>query len=615
MLSVLIVSVAVMAAGLQQGVERPTEKASQSAIPAGRTEYLALRAKTPDTADAHWKLGLWCEKKGLKAESMIEFAAVSQLDPRRESAWKKLGYVKYEGQWMTVAQLAAVKAETDAQHKADARWRPLFQKWKSALARRDKRVEAETALAAVNDPRATPSIWKVFATGSPEDQERAIDMLGHIEGERPSRALAGLAIFGTTEQVRRAAVETLTRRKSDDVLIAWIGMQRAPIKYEVRQVAGPGSPGVLFVEGEQFNFRRFYAPPSSDQLQNMIMNGPPPFSAELPAVFDSAPNMAPPAGSRAVGTIGETTLYVFDYHWAPPPPPPPTAGEPTKSYQAFEKAVLQAQVDRDFNFEEAAKMAAGAQVQLQHDVNEVEEANATIRERNARVFEALRRVAGEDLGEDREVWLQWWMKRKGYSYLPPEKRSKQTVNVQVALPYVPQSGPPVISQSSGGPTASWCMLYEHDKGQQPRWSRCFSAGTVVLTPDGRQRIETLKAGDHVLTGDGPNGALRTVSIVSVYQSEVPRTLRLIVDGETIVTTDGHPFLRPGLGWTRAGDLKPGDEVQIMHGLVRVEASEIGEGGKVWNLRLAGSSRFLVGHLGLVVHDISPVEEGGDRATP
>ena len=56
------------------------------------------------------------------------------------------------------------------------------------------------------DPRAVPAIWKVFAMGGPADQERAIDMLGRIEGERPARALAGLAIYGKTEVVRRAAI-------------------------------------------------------------------------------------------------------------------------------------------------------------------------------------------------------------------------------------------------------------------------------------------------------------------------------------------------------------------------------------------------------------------------
>jgi Hint domain len=613
MVSGLIVSMAVLAAGQPQGVGRSGAEASQGAALAARTEYLALRANTPETADGHWKLGLWCEKKGLKAEALIEFEAVSQLDPRRESAWKKLGYVKHEGRWMTPAQLAAIKAETDAQRKADGRWRPLLQKWKSALGHKDKRADAERALATVNDPRATPSIWAVFAMGSPEDQERAIDMFGHIEGDRPSRALAGLAIFGKTDLVRRAAVETLTRRKADDVMIAWIGLLRPPIKYELRQVAGPGSPGVLFVEGEQFNFRRFYAPPSVAQTQGMIVNGQPPESYERPAMFGSRPppDTVPPDGSKCVGAIGDTALYIFDYTWAPPPPPP----GPSQSYQVYEKTVLQAQVDRDFEFDEAAKMAAGAQAQLQHDVNAVEQANATIRERNARVSEALRHVAGQDLGEDRETWLEWWMKRKGFSYIPPEKRSKQTINVQVALPYVPQRGPETITQSTGGPQPKFCMLWQHDQGQPPKHKLCFATGTAVLTLNGPRAIETLRTGDLVLTGVGPQEARNIASILSVHRSQASRTIRLVVGGEALDTTEGHPFLTPGSGWKRAGDLKPGDDVQTIQGRARVEASEVREGGTVWNLRLAGSSSFLVGDLGMVVHDITPIEEPGERSRP
>ncbi len=108
-----------------------------------------------------------------------------------------------------------------------------------------------------------PSIWKAFATGGPADQEMAIDMFGHIEGERPSRALAGLAILGKNEVIRRAATTSLARRDHMDVLLNWIGLLHDPIKYEVKQVAGPGMPGTLLVEGEEFKMRRFYMPPST----------------------------------------------------------------------------------------------------------------------------------------------------------------------------------------------------------------------------------------------------------------------------------------------------------------------------------------------------------------
>jgi intein/homing endonuclease len=79
-----------------------------------------------------------------------------------------------------------------------------------------------------------------------------------------------------------------------------------------------------------------------------------------------------------------------------------------------------------------------------------------------------------------------------------------------------------------------------------------------------------------------------------------------VSGESIATTAGHPFARLGDGWTRAGDLRPGDRILAARGPARVEAVSVEAGQTVWNLKLDGSDRYLVGSAGLVVHDISPV---------
>jgi hypothetical protein len=310
---------------------------------------------------------------------------------------------------------------------------------------------------------------------------------------------------------------------------------------------------------------------------------------------------------------------MFDYLWAPPPPPPPPPG-PTQSYQQYEKSVLQAEVDRDFAFQEAAKMAAGAQAQLENDMNMIEQSNGVIRERNARISEALRQISGLDLGEDRDAWMKWWMSRMGYSYRPPKDQPKSTVNVQVPLPYVPASGPPRLADGGEPINPAYCMIWVHWKNHQPTIGRCFSGETVVLTPGGLQAIETLRGGDLVVTADDLTGERRTSLIESIHSGPCARTLRLVINGEAIVTTPGHPFQKPGKGWTRAGDLQPGDEVLTIEGTARVEKSEVGESKRVWNLRLAGGSSFVVGRLGLVVHDLSPIGDvarasliGGSRS--
>ena len=582
----------------QQDAKHAKAAEAIPAAPAILDEYNAMRAKAPNTADAHWKLGLWCEQKGLKDQARMEFVIVCQLDHTRDAAWKKLGYLRQNGKWTTPAKVAAERAEADAQKKADARWRPLIQQWKAGLARKEKRAESEALLAAVKDPRAVPSIWKTFATGRPEDQEMAIDMLGHIDGERSSGALAALAILGKTEVIRRAATESLSRRDHMGVLINWIGLLHDPIKYEVKQVAGPGMPGVLFVEGDEFNMRRFYTPPTTDQIGVLGQQLPDGFVRPLKT--DSSPAWPPKPGARPIGVADGVPLFVYDYTWAPKVTP--KNNDPTSSYQSYERNLLQAQIDAEYQLQETAKVAAGAQAQLRNDVSVIEAVNATIRERNARLSEALRRVSGKDLGSDREAWLKWWMETRGYKYIPPKDRDKTTLDMQVALPYLPTHGPARVADGNNTGNPGWCMIWDHEKGQAPRTGQCFAGGTPVLTPTGEQSIETLHPGDLVLTGEGSQGSRRTARILSLHESTAPRTLCLDVGGEAIVTTEGHPFAKVGSGWIRAGDLKPGDEILAASGPARVEAVSNGAAQTVWNLKLAEDHSYLVGHAGLIVHD-------------
>ena len=213
--------------------------------------YRARREKIPDTAQAHWQLAEWCEENGLQAEARAHFTAVVRLNPAREEAWKKLGYQKPKGRWMTADLAAAVKTEADHQRKADAHWRPLLEKWYGGLARKSKREDAEAALGRVRDPRAVPAIWRVFIVGGPADQERAVRLLSQIDSPAASRALASLAMMGSTEQIRGRSADALLKRDPREFVATLISVFRDPIEYEVREVLGPGKPGELYVHGER----------------------------------------------------------------------------------------------------------------------------------------------------------------------------------------------------------------------------------------------------------------------------------------------------------------------------------------------------------------------------
>ena len=156
---------------------------------AALAEYDARRGQTPDTADAHWRLALWCEQRKLPDEARAHLTAVTRLDPSREAAWKRLGCKRYQGRWMTPEQIAAEKAEADAQQRADRHWNSHLKALKRRLGGEQTRDAAELELAELDEPRAARAVWGVFVTRSESDQRLAADLLGQLDGTDATVAL------------------------------------------------------------------------------------------------------------------------------------------------------------------------------------------------------------------------------------------------------------------------------------------------------------------------------------------------------------------------------------------------------------------------------------------
>ena len=76
-------------------------------------EYMRRRVKTLNRADDQWKLALWCEQNGLNEQAAAHLNRVVQLDPRRDAAWRRLGYKKTGSRWARPELLTAEKAELE----------------------------------------------------------------------------------------------------------------------------------------------------------------------------------------------------------------------------------------------------------------------------------------------------------------------------------------------------------------------------------------------------------------------------------------------------------------------------------------------------------------------
>ena len=86
-------------------------------------------------------------------------------------------------------------------------------------------------------------------------------LLAQIDSPGASRALALLAVMSPNAVVRSDATASLRRRDPREFGPLLIGMFRAPVKYTVHVVGGPGSPGVLAIENPDAKVNRKYSPP------------------------------------------------------------------------------------------------------------------------------------------------------------------------------------------------------------------------------------------------------------------------------------------------------------------------------------------------------------------
>jgi len=581
-------------------------------------EYLQRRVKTPERAEDHQKLALWCEQNGLKDQAIAHFHQALRLDPSREVAWKHLGYKKVGGRWQKPELVEAQKHEDEEQRRATKHWKPLLERWRDSLSSKDRsrRTSAELGLAGVTDPRAVPAVWTTFASGTAERQKVAVRVLGQIDSPGSSRALALLALVSRSDGVRQHATQILRRRDPRDFAPLLIARLRHTIKYEMKKLEGPGSRGELLVKNKDVNVKRLYTPLTPPQVPLM------------PNDYVGLDANGLPVIDR---TLGLSSTGMFPLGLAAATGPPFVPMSPAQAAAPFSRAGVPASISQKLGGSIAqglnsqvvslggapdaplwanmlfsrqleipigrmmldAQMSAQvAQQQLAGDVKAIDDYNASIEANNAGVRQILSDSLGFDAGPDPTAWQKSVIDLFGFAAASSTSSSETpTVVEEVPVAYQPQAAPSIIDQPVQ------VVLWHHS---------CFGAGTPVRTIDGLHPIESVRIGDQVLSQNPKTGALKYQPVVTVYHNPPNATLRIELDKDSIVLTGIHRLWKAGQGWVMARELKAGDALRALGGTVVIKS--IGEERKqpVFNLQVADAESFFVGPTGVLAHDNSPI---------
>ncbi len=225
-------------------------------------EYLEQRARAADKPDAQWRLALWCDQNGLKEQAVIHLRRVVTLDPKREAAWKRLGFKKQGAQWVKPEVAAAEKAEHEAQHRANTSWKPKLEHLRDALARMAGSSAPRLRRLSGRSPTRVPCPWsgrfssgEIRRTSGLPSRSSARSTRPVPRGRWPSLPCSAL---GPTSE--HSAAQILRLRDPRDIAELLVSLLRDPIKYKVKQLNGPGSQGELLVEGKEANIKRLYTP-------------------------------------------------------------------------------------------------------------------------------------------------------------------------------------------------------------------------------------------------------------------------------------------------------------------------------------------------------------------
>lgn len=148
--------------------------------------------------------------------------------------------------------------------------------------------------------------------------------------------------------------------------------------------------------------------------------------------------------------------------------------------------------------------------------------------------------------------------------------------------------------------------------------KCFVAGTLILTAAGYVAIETVKAGDKVISTDPDTMKVAEKTVLETFAHETMEIVHLTINGETITSTPDHPFYVQDAGFVAAGDLYIGDKLLDADGntlLVEdMKVEKLNEPVKVYNFKVedfhtyhVSNSRIFVHNADCIVHPDGEIE--------
>ena len=570
-----------------------------AALAAGFAGWTSARAETPAPGPAEGLVqeALHCEIDGRLAQrqQLLQLALVRY--PDCESAYWHQGFVRQDGQWLSLDQI-------ERYHKADSR----FVEYRSRRAEAEDNVDEQIALARWcrrnHLPQQERAHWTRVLYLEPE-HSLALKALGWRQSD--GRWMPADEFHRQQQADKEAAralqrwKPTVTRLRAD--MVGGDRVQSRSARRELLAISDPEAIGaletVLTVEKVSPNVG-----PERERISRELYLAFVAVLADMPeqAATDGVLRhavLAPFSDVRCAAAEGLVGRQLESYV--------PAMLEAMYSFRAEEQVywtesnmlahrVMFIEEDqwtkREFSVE--TQFIIGGRLLLGPNANRAVVDAATGQlyrqmhrmysehtlhsgELNKRICTALRITTQEPLADTPQDWWNWW--DDANEYARPEKPVYRRDYRQTATATIPT------------PRGPWGYS-------------CFAAGTLVWTIDGPRPIEQIQVGDRLLSQDPASGELTHKPVLHTTLGPKAELVRLQTAVDTLDCTGGHPFWVAGEGWVQARQLISGSQ---LHGVVGSSAVSLVEAGKTehpHNLIVADFHTYFVGEGKLLVHDVT-----------
>jgi pretoxin HINT domain-containing protein len=216
------------------GEWRSVEKSTASIADAAKlTEYYQHRADAPKTADGQLVLANWCRKAGLRIQECAHLTQVLLLcESGRDSSmiYERLGYKRSGSQWFLPEEINEIVEQAKQTERDYVLWSPTIRRIARNLAGNPKqRAMGEQELGKLKSPESIPALVGELKNVSGPVAEPLIAAMGRLTDVRASHVLSWLAIYGSSDEIRRYAKGQLSARELDEVAPILVGLVKGPM--------------------------------------------------------------------------------------------------------------------------------------------------------------------------------------------------------------------------------------------------------------------------------------------------------------------------------------------------------------------------------------------------